>query len=69
MVLERSTDPNEEDPDDFTSPGIQPNTFLAGIATVRISDRNEATLFVGERRSGPRVHRRNVLRGERVQGR
>ena len=52
MVLERSTDPNEEDPDDFTSPGIQPNTFLAGIATVRISDRNEATLFVGERRSG-----------------
>ena len=31
-------------------PGIQPRVFLAGVLSAVISERHQATLFVGERR-------------------
>ena len=52
LVVERSTDPQQEDPDDFAEPGTQPRVFLAGVLNAVISERHQATLFVGERRGG-----------------
>jgi hypothetical protein len=52
LVWERSTDPQQESPDDGASPGIQPRHFVSGTLGVRITDRHEATLFAGERRGG-----------------
>jgi hypothetical protein len=52
LVWERSTDPDQESPDDFASPGVQPRHFVAAVLQARLSPRHEATLFVGERRGG-----------------
>ncbi len=52
LVLERSTDPAQEDPDEALTPGIQARRFLAGILNARLSEHHELTLFVGERRGG-----------------
>jgi hypothetical protein len=52
LVIDRSTDPDQEDPDDFAAPGVQARVFLAGVLNAVISGRNQATLFVGERRGG-----------------
>ena len=52
LVIERSTDPAQEDPDDALTPGIQPRRFVAGVLNARLSEHHEATLFVGERRGG-----------------
>jgi hypothetical protein len=48
----RTDDPNDEDPGDTDLSHVEPNTFLAGIASAHLGDRSTATLFVGERRSG-----------------
>jgi len=52
LVWERTTDPEQEDPDDALTPGIQPRDFVAGIVSARLTSHHEATLFVGERRGG-----------------
>lgn len=52
VVVERSTDPEQEAPEDAASPGIQARTFVSGVASLRLSDRHEATLFYGGRRGG-----------------
>jgi hypothetical protein len=52
LVMERSTDPDQEDPDDFLEPGVQPRGFLAAVLSAVLSDMHQATLFVGERRGG-----------------
>jgi hypothetical protein len=52
FVWERSTDPEQEDPDQVPIPGIAPRNFYAGIVTARLSEHHEATMFVGQRRGG-----------------
>jgi hypothetical protein len=52
VVWERSTDPEQENPGDATDLEVDPRHFLSGVVHARITDRNEATLFVGERRNG-----------------
>jgi len=52
FVWERSTDPQEEDPDELATPGVAPRNFYAGIVTARLSEHHDATVFVGQRRGG-----------------
>jgi hypothetical protein len=52
VVLERSSDPEQEAPEDVAAPGIQSRRFLSGIASMRLSERHEMALFYGERRGG-----------------
>ncbi len=49
---ERTNDPFQQEPDDFAVPGVQPRSWNAVVIQGRISSRNEATLFYGERRGG-----------------
>jgi len=52
LVVERSTDPDQEAPDDFAEPGVQPRVFVAGVVQAALSERHQVSLFVGERRGG-----------------
>jgi hypothetical protein len=52
FMWERSTDPQEEDPDELATPGVAPRNFYAGIVTARLSEHHDATVFVGQRRGG-----------------
>lgn len=52
LVIERSTDPDQEDPEDFLEPGVQPRVFLAGVVNAVLAERHQITLFAGERRGG-----------------
>lgn len=53
FAWERTSDPLAEDPDDFTTPEVNPNTFTSVIASARLGEHHDATLFAGERRGGP----------------
>ncbi len=52
VVYERSTDPEQEAPDDAASAEVNPRHFVAMVGGVRLSDHHNMTLFVGERRGG-----------------
>ena len=53
FVWERSTDPDIEDPDNYDTPNVEPNVFTSVVASARLGERHDATLFAGERRGGP----------------
>ena len=51
-VWQRTNDPLDEALEDQQDLVVQPNTFFSMVLNARLSDQNEATLFVGERRPG-----------------
>jgi hypothetical protein len=52
VLFERSTDPEQEDPEFNPIPGVTPRHFTAGVLSARLSERHDAVLFFGERRGG-----------------
>ena len=53
FAWERTTDPDAEDPGDFGTPQVEPNVFTNVVASARLGEHHDATLFAGERRGGP----------------
>ncbi len=52
LVLERTDDPFEEDPENALTPPVQVRSFLGMQVSARLSDRHELLVFAGERRGG-----------------
>jgi hypothetical protein len=52
LLWERTTDPEQEEPDQVPIPGVAPRRFLAGQIVVRLTESQEATVFAGTRRGG-----------------
>ena len=53
LIVERSTDPAQEESEEAAEPGIHPRHWVGGLLQARIGERHQATLFAGERRGGP----------------
>lgn len=52
LVYERSTDPEQEAPDDAASEEVNARHFVSVVGAARLSDHHNLTLFLGERRGG-----------------
>jgi hypothetical protein len=52
LSWERTTDPQEEDPEKSGTPPVDPRHFFSGTISAPLSGNHEIVLFAGERRGG-----------------
>jgi len=53
VAWERTGDPDNEDPADYDTPEVDPNDFTSVVASARLGEHHDMSLFAGERRGGP----------------